>query len=51
MTITTEQQNECAIREMNRLMDLEPKPGSPEGDRLRELADAVGEFEKRYLPL
>jgi len=51
MIITTEQQNDEALEEMNRLMDNDPQLGTPEGERLQELSDAVGEFEKRYYPL
>jgi hypothetical protein len=38
------------LRTMERLVELDPPNDSPEGKLLSNLADALGEYEKRYFP-
>ncbi|MCE2563385.1 type II toxin-antitoxin system HigA family antitoxin [Komagataeibacter sp. FNDCF1] len=42
---------DAAIAEVGRLMDLNPEPGSPDGDRLEVMADLVAAYEARHYPI
>lgn len=41
----------ATLREVSALVDSDPDPGTPEGDRLDVLATLVEAYEARYLPI
>jgi HTH-type transcriptional regulator/antitoxin HigA len=49
--IKTEQEHEAALREIEALAALDPKPGTPDGDRLELLATLVETYEKERFPV
>lgn len=49
--IRTEADYDWALSEVERLMDLEPHPGSPSGDRLEILLLLVSNYEDRCYPI
>lgn len=51
ITIQTAEEREAALAEMNRLMDLDPAPGTPEVARLDVLAAQVDAYEDEHSPL
>lgn len=49
--IRTEKDYEAALKEIERLMDLDPEPGSPLMDRLELLAILVEDYEGKHHPI
>ncbi len=49
--IKTEQEHEAALREIEALAALDPKPGTHDGDRLELLATLVEKYEKEHFPV
>ena len=40
-----------ALREVSRLMDKDPNPGTPDGDRLDVLATLIEAYEAKHFPI
>jgi len=49
--IHTEADYRSALRDVSALMETDPDPGSPEGDRLDILATLVQAYEARHFPI
>ncbi len=49
--IRTEADHRAALRQISALMETDPEPGTPEGDRLDILATLVQAYEARHLPI
>ncbi len=49
--IDTEQDCQAALKEISALMDLDPEPHTPEGDRLDALVTLVQAFEAKHYPM
>ena len=49
--IRTEQDHEAALREIARLMESDPEPGSREADKLEVLATLVEDYERNNHPV
>ena len=49
--IKTEEDHKAFLAEVERLVALDPAPGTPEGDRLELLATLVEEYEKEHFPI
>ena len=49
--IKNDHEYEEAMAEMNRLIDLDPTPGTEEGDKLELLSLIVGTYEKEHFPM
>lgn len=49
--IRTEADNRAALAEISKLMELDPEPGTPEGDRLDVLVTLAQAFEARNYPM
>ncbi|WHZ11707.1 MAG: Helix-turn-helix motif [Burkholderiaceae bacterium] len=49
--IHTKADYKAALREISVLMDSDPGPGTPEGDRLDILATLVQAYETRHVPI
>jgi len=49
--IHTEADYKSALKEISALMDSDPDPGTPEGDRLDILATLVQAYEARHVPI
>lgn len=49
--IRTQADYESALREVSALVDLDPPPGSLEGDRLDVLSTLVEAWERRHFPI
>ena len=49
--IKNDHEYEEAMAEMNRLIDLDPTPGTEEGDKLELLSLIVGTYEKEHFPI
>lgn len=50
-SITTAEQHEAALIELERLIRSDPQLGTPEGDRLAALADEIERYEDLHFPL
>ena len=48
--IRTEADHRAALRQISALMETDPEPGTPEGDRLDMLATLVQAYEARHFP-
>lgn len=48
MKITTASEHAAALEEAERLMKVDPKLGTPEGERLDELATAIEAYESEH---
>lgn len=51
MAITNEADYEAKLLEMEKLMELDPDPATPEGKKLMELAEDLEEYEKEHFSL
>jgi len=49
--IKTEEDHKTFLAEVERLVALDPAPGTPEGDRLELLATLVEDYEKKHFPI
>ena len=49
--IRNDEDLDAAIAEVERLMLLNPKRGSPDGDRLEAMADLVAAYEAKHYPI
>ena len=49
--IRTESDYKAALRQISTLMEADPEPGTPEGDRLDILATLVQAYEARHCPI
>ena len=49
--IRTESDYKAALRQISTLMEADPEPGTPEGDRLDILATLVQAYEARHFPI
>lgn len=49
--IRTEADHRAALRQISALMETDPEPGTPEGDRLDILATLVQAYEARHFPI
>ena len=49
--IRTDADCKAALKEISALMDADPDPGTPEGDRLDILATLVQAYEARHMPI
>lgn len=49
--IRTESDYRAALRQVSTLMEADPEPGTPDGDRLDILATLVQAYEARHLPI
>ena len=49
--IRTEADDKVALRQISHLMESDPEPGMPEGDRLDILATLVQAYEARHFPI
>ena len=49
--IRTESDYKAALRQISALMEADPEPGTPEGDRLDILATLVQAYEARHSPI
>lgn len=49
--IRTEADHEWALKEIERYFDVEPTPGSPEGDRFDVLATLIEAYERQHFPI
>jgi len=49
--IRTEADHRAALRQISALMETDPEPGTPEGDRLDILATLVQAYETRHFPI
>ncbi|MFV2045659.1 MAG: hypothetical protein ACC700_20815, partial [Anaerolineales bacterium] len=49
--IKTRDQHEAALSTFDRLMDLDPDPGTPEADDLQLLALLIGDYEQKNFPI
>ena len=49
--IHTEADHKAALKEVSALMESDPDPGTPEGDRLDILATLVQAYEARQVPI
>jgi len=49
--IQTEADYKAALKEVSKLMDSDPKLGTPEGDRLDVLATLVESYEAKHYPI
>ncbi|MBS0316774.1 MAG: transcriptional regulator [Proteobacteria bacterium] len=49
--IHTKADHKAALKEISALMDSDPGPGTPEGDRLDILATLVQAYETRHFPI
>ena len=49
--IRTESDYKAALRQISTLMEADPEPGTPEGDRLDILATLVHAYEARHCPI
>ena len=49
--IRTEADYRSTLEEVSTLVELDPSPGSPEGDRLDVLATLVQSYEARHFPI
>lgn len=49
--IHTEADYKATLREISTLMDADPDPGTPEGDRLDILATLVQAYEAKHVPI
>ena len=49
--IRTESDHKAALRQISTLMESDPEPGTPEGDRLDILATLVQAYEARHFPI
>jgi HTH-type transcriptional regulator / antitoxin HigA len=49
--IRTDQDYRAALREVSRLVELDPEPGTEEGDRLDVLATLVEAYEAKRFPV
>ncbi|MFQ5944392.1 MAG: hypothetical protein ACE5JF_12650 [Anaerolineales bacterium] len=49
--IRTRDQHEAALSTLDRLMDLDPDPGTPEADDLQVLALLIGDYEQKNFPI
>jgi HTH-type transcriptional regulator/antitoxin HigA len=48
--IRTEADHRAVLRQISALMETDPEPGTPEGDRLDMLATLVQAYEARHFP-
>lgn len=46
--IRTKKDYRAVLREVSTLIDLDPSPGSPEGDRLEVLVNLVQAYEQKH---
>jgi HTH-type transcriptional regulator/antitoxin HigA len=49
--IRTDADHKAALRQISTLMESDPEPGTPEGDRLDILTTLVQAYEARHLPI
>lgn len=49
--IRTKADHRAALRQISALMETDPEPGTPEGDRLDILATLVQAYEARHFPI
>jgi HTH-type transcriptional regulator/antitoxin HigA len=49
--IHTDADYQAALKEVSALVDADPQPGTPEGDRLDNLATLVEAYEARHIPI
>ena len=49
--IRTDADHKAALRQISTLMESDPEPGTPEGDRLDILATLVQAYEARHVPI
>ncbi len=49
--IRAEADHRAALRQISALMETDPEPGTPEGDRLDILATLVQAYEARHFPI
>jgi HTH-type transcriptional regulator / antitoxin HigA len=49
--VHTESDHKAALKEISRLMESDPEPGTPDGDRLDILATLVESYEARHFPI
>ena len=49
--IRTEADHRAALADISRLMEADPEPGTPDGDRLDVLATLVEAYEARHYPV
>lgn len=49
--IHTEADHRTALREVSRLVDLDPEVGTPDGDRLEVLSTLVEAYERKHFPM
>jgi HTH-type transcriptional regulator/antitoxin HigA len=49
--IRTEEDHRAALREVSTLVELDPEPGTPDGDRLEILATLVEAYEAQHFPI
>jgi HTH-type transcriptional regulator/antitoxin HigA len=49
--IRTDANYKAALRQISTLMEADPEPGTPEGDRLDILATLVQAYEARHFPI
>ncbi|MDP8239677.1 MAG: hypothetical protein P9X24_11360 [Candidatus Hatepunaea meridiana] len=49
--IKNEEEHDTALKTIEELMDLEPDPGTPDGDKLETLSLLVEDYESRIYPI
>lgn len=49
--IRTDDDHRAALRELSAFFDLEPEPGTPEGDRFEVLLTLVESYEAKHFPI
>lgn len=49
--IHTAGDHKAALKVVSKLVDLDPAPGTPEGDRLDIMATSVAAYETRHFPI
>ena len=50
-SITSKVEHDAALASMDRLITLDPKSGSPEGDELERLSRLVRDYESIHFPI
>ncbi len=49
--IRTEADYEAALKAVSALVELDPAPGTPQGEELKVLADLIARYEAEHFPI